>query len=62
MLAIDYNSYSIVCKSIKFNVGDEELAKIKKPKGTYITKENLNAMFVHFKEGLKEKHEKKKKN
>lgn len=62
VLAIDYNTYSIVCKSIQFNVDEKELAKIKKPKGTYITKENLNGMFDHFKEGLKEKSKKKKRN
>jgi GLPGLI family protein len=62
VLAIDYKMYSIVCKSIQFNIDEKELAKIKKPKGTYITKEKLTEMFIHYKEGLREKHKKKKRN
>jgi GLPGLI family protein len=53
VLAVENNMFSIVCKNIQFNVSQEELSKIKKPKGTYITKENLNKKYSDFNDEMK---------
>lgn len=62
VLAIENNMFSIVCKNIQFNVSQEELSKIKKPKGTYITREELDKKAMEARGVIEERHKKSKKN
>lgn len=62
VLAVENNMFSIVCKNIQFNVGEEELSKIKKPKGTYITREELDKKAMEARGAIEERHKKPKKN
>jgi GLPGLI family protein len=41
VLEINYPTYSIICKNIVFNLNDDEILNIKKPKGIKITEKEL---------------------
>jgi GLPGLI family protein len=53
VLEVNYPVYSIVCKIISFDVTEADIMKIKKQKGVYITKDELNEKIKKAKENLK---------
>jgi GLPGLI family protein len=53
VLEINYKNHSIVCKNIMFNINDEYLEKLKKPKGSIITREEL-ALKINIAKGNKQ--------
>jgi GLPGLI family protein len=55
VLEVNYKSYSIVCKTISFKLNEDDLNKIKKPDGVYITRFELNERLKIAKENLKNK-------
>jgi GLPGLI family protein len=53
VLEINYKYYSIICKNIKFELDQNDIDKIKKPKGLHVTREELLKNLERTKEGLR---------